>query len=86
MRVIDRDPVVVRGLRFLPSERVTVRVAVRGGPRVAKTVRAGAGGGFTTRFASLSLGQCAAFTVSATGARGSRAAYTEPFPACGPAP
>jgi hypothetical protein len=86
VRVIDRSPVVVRGLRFLPAERVTVRVSVRGGPRVSKTIRAGAAGSFTARFLSLRLGQCAAFTVNATGARGSRGVHTELFPPCGPAP
>jgi hypothetical protein len=86
VRPIDRDPLVVRGLRFLPAERVTVRVAVRGGTRLSKTVKAGASGAFTVRFVSLRLGACAVFTVSASGSRGSRSVYTEPFAPCGPAP
>jgi hypothetical protein len=84
--VLDRSPVVVRGTRFVPRENVTVRVIVRGGPRWTKTVTAGAGGTWTARFRSASLGRCASFWVRAAGGRGSKAAYTELPPPCGAAP
>lgn len=67
-------------------ERVTVRIVVRGGPTVTKTVTAGLRGGWTVRALGLSLGHCTFFAVRATGARGSRAAYTEYLPPCGAVP
>lgn len=84
--VVDRTPLVVRGLRFRAAERVQVRVVVRGGARAAKTVVAGRDGVFNARFASLRVGRCAFVTVQATGTRGSRATFTQHPPLCGPAP
>jgi hypothetical protein len=84
--LLDRSPVVVRGVRFRTRETVTVRVVIRGGASSTKPVRAGAGGTWTARFPALSAGHCAAVVVRATGARGSRAAYTELPPPCGAAP
>jgi hypothetical protein len=82
--VLDRSPLVVRGTRFSAWESVTVRVVVRGGPRATKTLRAGAGGTWTARFRSTDLGRCDSFWVRAVGGRGSKAAYTELPPPCGP--
>jgi hypothetical protein len=84
--VLDRTPIVVRGLRFEAGERVYVRAIVRGGPRAAKTVVATRGGVFSARFASVRAGRCAFVTVQATGTRGSRARFTQHPPLCGPAP
>jgi hypothetical protein len=84
--LLDRSPVVVRGVRFHAREAVRVRAIVRGGPRLAKSVTASRQGVFTARFVSLSLRECAFFTAQATGARGSRAAFTLHPPPCGPAP
>jgi hypothetical protein len=80
------DPLVVRGMRFEARERVAVRVIVRGGPARAKSVTATAGGTFRLRFPALTIGACASYVIRATGARGSRAAYTMHPPPCGPAP
>jgi hypothetical protein len=80
------NPFTVHGVRFRPSELVTVRVDVRGEPRVTKTIRAGAAGTFRVRFPRLRIDECTAYTIQATGARGSRARYTEPPPLCGPYP
>jgi hypothetical protein len=80
------DPLVVRGLRFEARERISVRVVVRGGPTLAKSVIAAASGTFSLRFPALTLGACASYVIRATGARGSRAAYTMHPPPCGPAP
>jgi hypothetical protein len=85
LALIDRSPVVVRGASFHAGEAVRVRVIVRGGTRLAKSVTAGRSGVFKARFASLSLGKCSFVTVQATGARGSRASYTS-HPLCGAAP
>lgn len=84
--LLDRSPVVVRGLRFKADESVRVRAVVRGGYRVTKTVVAGPGGAFNVRFASMWPGECAFLTVHATGARGSRASFTLHPPPCGAAP
>jgi hypothetical protein len=86
LAVLDRAPVVVRGFQFMARERVTVRVVVRGGPSATKTLRAGAHGTWTARFQGVSVGLCSSFVVRATGARGSRAGYTEHLPPCGAAP
>ena len=83
--MLDRSPLVVRGLYFDAGEAVRVRAIVRGGPRLAKSVTAGRNGVFGARFASLSLKRCSFLTVQATGARGSRASFTLHPPLCGPA-
>ena len=84
--LLDRTPVVVRGLRFKADERVRVRAIVRGRVSVTKSVVAGPGGAFNVRFASMWPGECAFLTVHATGARGSRASFTLHPPPCGAAP
>jgi hypothetical protein len=87
VRPVDRSPLVVRGANFKPGEAIAVRVAVRGRARVApKPAAATVRGAFTVRFPSLILGDCAAFTIIATGSRGSTARYTMHPPPCGPAP
>lgn len=84
--MVDRTPLVVRGLHFHAGETVRVRAIVRGGPRLAKSVTAGRNGVFKARFASLSLTNCSFLTIHASGARGSRASFTLHPPPCGPAP
>lgn len=84
--VLDRSPLVVRGLRFKADEGVRIRAILRGGPRATKTVVASAGGVFKVRFATVWPGECAFLTVQATGARGSRASFTLHPPPCGAAP
>jgi hypothetical protein len=87
VRPVDRSPLVVRGANFKPDEKVAVRVVVRGRARLApKPAAATVRGAFTVRFPSVVLGDCAAFTIIATGSRGSAARYTMHPPPCGPAP
>lgn len=87
VRPVDRSPLVVRGANFKPGETIAVRVVVRGKARLApKPAAATARGAFTVRFPSVVLGNCAAFTIIATGSRGSTARYTMHPPPCGPAP
>lgn len=86
VRIVDTDPVVVRGVNFGARERVTVQFVIRGGERATRLVRASDRGGFTTTFTSLTVTQCDAFTVRALGWRGSRASYVQLPPPCGPAP
>jgi hypothetical protein len=84
--LLDRSPLVVRGLRFKADESVRVHAIVRGRSRVTKSVVAGSAGGFNVRFASMWPSGCAFLTVQATGARGSRASFTLHPPPCGAAP
>jgi hypothetical protein len=86
VRPVERNPLVVRVAHFKPKEQVVVRVVVRGAGRFAKTATTGVRGGLNMRFASLTLGQCNAFTIIAVGSRGSRATFAGHPPPCGPAP
>ena len=52
LRVLDADPLVVRGAGFKPGERVLVRATGRTEP-LAKRVRASRTGVFTVRFDAL---------------------------------
>ena len=81
--VVDRTPLIVRGLRFGADETVLVRAVVRGKGRASKSMVAGASGGFTARFPSMWVRECAFLSVQATGARGSRASFTLMPPPCG---
>ena len=81
--VLDRTPLMVRGLRFQADETVLVRAIVRDKSRAAKSMVAGDGGGFTARFPSMWVRECAFLSVQATGSRGSRASFTAIPPPCG---
>lgn len=70
LRVVDRTPVVIRGVGFAPEERVTVVVAA--GPRSSRRVSTNANGAFVARF-KLVLGRCTRYSVQAFGSTGSRA-------------
>src|SRR3954452_16084041 len=66
-------PFVVEGARFQPREHVRVVVWANGTGR--KMVTAGGRGGFVVRFPGLTTAPpCGAYTVRATGDRGSHAA------------
>jgi hypothetical protein len=75
------SPVSVRGTSFRSHERVAVTVSAKS--TRTKTVTAGARGGFTVRFTSLSLGTCQAYAVRAKGNRGS-VAFLKVTPVCAP--
>jgi len=72
LRLIDRDPIVVRATGFKPLERVRVTAYTRKGPFVHRT-RATAAGRFVVRFRALSVESCEAAIalIRATGSRGS---------------
>ena len=84
LALADTDPLSVRGVRFAPGERVTVRVVIRGGPRQTRLFRAGARGSFTAPFPTLAVSQCDAYSIHALGWRGSRASRVQLPPPCGP--
>lgn len=83
LAVADRDPLVIRGTRFLPREKVTLLVSAPV-PRT-RTLRAGPRGGFTTVF-RITLDRCDELVVQAIGSRGSRAKVDVGQVACAPAP
>jgi hypothetical protein len=70
LQVTAQAPFTVHGVGFAAGERVNI--VVRAAGRHVKVVTASEDGTFTVRF-DVSLGVCPAYTVSATGSRGSRA-------------
>ena len=90
LSMVGSGPVVVTGIRFLPRERVTLRLWT-GQQRLSRAVVASPAGKLVARFAGeITAPQCVGFVVSvqAIGARGSRAVarrYEIP-PPCGVAP
>ncbi len=66
----DLDPITLRGVRFKPGERVTIR-----SDGVARARRASAAGQFVIAFPQ---GDPCDFSATAIGARGSRATYKLP--------
>jgi hypothetical protein len=70
IRLVDRTPLIVRGLEFRTGERV--RVVVLAGSKSSQVVRASARGTFVVRF-NRSVGRCTRLSVQAFGSMGSRA-------------
>jgi hypothetical protein len=80
LTLVQDRPLVVRGSRFVPRERV--RVFVVGG--VSKRVTATRSGAFAARFPNAYLDRCAGYTIRAEGSRGSRAVLKSPPTFCPP--
>jgi hypothetical protein len=87
LRLLDRQPVTVKGSGFRHRERVRVTVV---SDRVAvRTGRTTSAGTFTVRFAgvSFSFDRCGnGWTVTARGAQGDSATLKLPQPECPPQP
>jgi hypothetical protein len=83
LAIVDREPLTIRGTRFAPNEKV--RLLVSGPAQLTRSIRAGARGGFISRF-HVGLGRCDALVVQAVGSRGSRAQVDVTQTACVPAP
>jgi hypothetical protein len=83
LRLLDRQPLIVRGKSFLPRELVRVTVTTEG-QRSVKRIRAGATGTFTANFVPVELDRCSGLLVVAAGSRGSQARLKLPQPACPP--
>jgi hypothetical protein len=84
LRVLDQEPLVVRGQGFRPGERVTVTALTGLGPRVVRTTAVG--GGFKVEI-RLTAQPCAtAYAVRARGNRGSEALRTLGSRFCVPPP
>lgn len=69
LRVVKHSPVVVRGARFHPAERVTVRAPAL---RAVRIVHANASGTFRVRLGVPPSDRCS-FAIVARGASGDRA-------------
>jgi hypothetical protein len=84
LRLLDRQPLVLRGRSFLPRELVKVTVTTDA-QRSVKRLRATSTGMFTANFVAVELDRCSGMLVVATGSRGSQARLKMPQPACPPA-
>ena len=83
LRLVDRQPLTIRGQGFEPNERT--RVVVTTSVTRAKTVRASAVGVFRVRFDELRVPRCGGVFATARGRAGSLARLKIPLPACLPA-
>ena len=91
LAIAGSGPITVTGSRFVPLERVTVRLALGGQAKLSRVVIANRLGKLVVRFAGeLSTTECGGFivTAQAIGARGSSAVVRrlEIPPPCGIAP
>jgi hypothetical protein len=85
LRLVSKQPLVVRGEGFWPAERVVVTALTLSGPkRVVVLATATGRFGATFRLASQPCGK--AFAVGAVGGRGSRATLRLAGTACVPPP
>jgi hypothetical protein len=82
LRLVSASPLTIRGLRFVPKERVRVIVLEAGS--ATRRVSADAQGTFVASFQEASVDRCSALSVLAVGSRGSRAALKRPGPLCPP--
>jgi hypothetical protein len=80
--VSSRTTIVVRGIHFVPSERVTVKVIGR--TVVTKRVTATARGSFRVSLTKPRPRVCNSLVVRATGARGDWAVLRISSPECNP--
>ncbi len=85
LRLVDRQPLILKGVRFKARERVRVVVEAADGEMV-RVVRARVTGSFVASFGDVVFDRCTGLRVVATGARGSRASLKLPKPACPPPP
>ena len=83
MRLIDRDPLTLRGQAFQPRERVVLTVSEPLSAR--RVVRAGATGSFRVTLSLVSADRCDAVRVVAAGADSRAVLKILPAPACLPA-
>jgi hypothetical protein len=79
--LVDTEPLTFRGLGFKPNERVQL-VAVAGARSVRRVATGSASGTFTMRVPGVNANNCAGFSVTATGGRGSRATFKRPPGQC----
>jgi hypothetical protein len=84
LRLVAKEPLVIKGLAFKHRERVRVTATVNETQRVAR-VRASYSGSFTATFANVTYDPCSTeLVVRAAGARGSTADVKIPQRECPP--
>lgn len=71
LQIRSLQPFLVRGVHFVPLERVTVTLDGGG----ARRSRAGTGGSFTTTFPGAAVDPCDVHVVKAVGRKGSVATF-----------
>ena len=84
VRVTDTAPFTVRGSHFAALERV--RVTVDSKSNAVRTVTTTGLGAFFVRFRTLQVGYCPSYSVTAVGAKGSRATFRFVSRECPPPP
>ncbi len=83
VRIVDLQPIVLRGSGFASQERVRLTVRVGERSSVAKRLRADARGRFIVTFREYRLGRCGnELAMAAVGSRGSRVSWVLNQPAC----
>jgi hypothetical protein len=82
LRLADREPLTLRGVRFRTRELVRVEATASTGTE-ARRARATASGSLRVQF-SLALDRCSGLYAVAFGSRGSRAKLKLPQPLCPP--
>jgi hypothetical protein len=83
LQLVTKQPLVLRGVRFVDDERVRVTVLADETRRV-KRVRAVNMGRFVVRFADVFADRCSGLRARAVGNEGSQAWLKLPDPACPP--
>jgi hypothetical protein len=75
LKIVGTHPLELRGDGFVANEKVALRVSL-GAKTYKRTLRASAGGRFTSRFESLVLDRCSKrLAVRAVGAKGDAAEF-----------
>jgi hypothetical protein len=82
LRIVDRDPLVLRGEGFRSRERVRVTLSAPVAAR--KFTRATVSGSFRVTFLQVSATRCDTIRVVVVGGAGSRVLKLLPAPACMP--
>jgi hypothetical protein len=83
LRIVDREPLTLRGENFKAGERVRISLSVPLTER--KVVRATATGSFRATFLEISVARCEGVRAVAVGGAGSQATVKFlPAPACSP--
>lgn len=83
LRLVDRDPLTLRGQGFQPRERVLLTFSKPISTR--RVTRAGATGSFRVSLTHVSIGRCDAVRVVAAGNSSRAVLKVLPAPACLPA-
>lgn len=84
VKVADWQPLVLRGSRFRPFERVVIRVFDASSPTVVKRLRATRRGTFVATIATAKVDRCSGVSIVVTGAGGRVAKTLMPLPLCPP--